>query len=367
MKKIISTIFLFTIISAKAQSTDSIQEQPHIIKFSGYIDTYYEYDFNKPDGRERAFATQATRHNEFDLNWGFIKAEFNSDRVRANFALQTGTFVQLNYAAEPDLLKNIYMANVAYKLRKGVWLEVGIMPSHIGIESTLSIDNWNYTRNTNTEYLPYYQSGAHLNVEFSDKLNAQFAILNGFQNIKETNDAKSFGLLLNYHPNSRFEICYNNYFGNEAPSDSVFINGKNMLVRNKYRFFNDVYAKFKVTKKWNIALVGEYNIQERFYDTKMTNWYTFDFLTQYKFNDKFAIAGRFELFNDADQTVVVTNTVNGFQIMGGSVDLAYSPIPNVAFRIEARNFVSKDAVYPKERQTVSRTDNFIVSSMAIKF
>ncbi|MGB4970878.1 MAG: outer membrane beta-barrel protein, partial [Saprospiraceae bacterium] len=43
------------------------------LSFSGYAEVYYSYDFNKPADHNRpAFFYSHNRHNEFNLNLGYI-------------------------------------------------------------------------------------------------------------------------------------------------------------------------------------------------------------------------------------------------------------------------------------------------------
>ena len=50
------------------------------------------------------------RHNEVNLNLGFIKANYDSEKVRSNLAIMTGTYANANLSAEPSVLKNIFEA-----------------------------------------------------------------------------------------------------------------------------------------------------------------------------------------------------------------------------------------------------------------
>ena len=69
MKKILFGIGLCVSIQAAAQ--DSIGS----LTISGYAEAYYQYDFNKPaDNNRPGFIYSHNRHNEFNLNLGFIKA-----------------------------------------------------------------------------------------------------------------------------------------------------------------------------------------------------------------------------------------------------------------------------------------------------
>src|SRR5687768_1942656 len=95
--------------------------------FSSYVEVYYQYDFNKPSDNNRpAFIYSHNRHNEFNLNLGFIKAHYEDQKIRANVALATGTYINANYAAEPGVLKNVFEANAGVRLgKKNLWIDAG--------------------------------------------------------------------------------------------------------------------------------------------------------------------------------------------------------------------------------------------------
>ncbi|MFM9945854.1 MAG: outer membrane beta-barrel protein, partial [Bacteroidia bacterium] len=88
-----------------------------ILKFSGYLETYFCYDMGQPQNHERPnFFYSFNRHNEVNLNLGFLKASYNADKVRGNLALMAGTYAQYNLASEQGLLKNIFEANAGFKI-----------------------------------------------------------------------------------------------------------------------------------------------------------------------------------------------------------------------------------------------------------
>jgi len=49
-----------------------------------------------------------------------VKASYNANKVRGNFALMTGTYAQYNLANEQGLLKNVFEANAGIKLSKKI-------------------------------------------------------------------------------------------------------------------------------------------------------------------------------------------------------------------------------------------------------
>lgn len=152
MKKIFaSIIFLFFIVThAKSQADSaSIWQQKPVVNLSGFVDVFYVYDFNRPTTTYRQpFLYNHNRHNEFNLNLGMVKLSIEHSKYRSNIAFHAGTYSNDNYANEPGLLKNIYEANVGISLNKknNLWGDAGVMPSHIGFESAISMDNWYLTR-----------------------------------------------------------------------------------------------------------------------------------------------------------------------------------------------------------------------------
>src|SRR5436190_21220075 len=145
MKKFLLALILLKSTDTLAQDTTKAQG----VSFSAYVEVYYSYDLNKPANNERpSFFYSHNRHNEFNLNLGFLKGSYTSTSIRANLALAAGTYMNANYAAEPRVSKNIYEANAGIKIskKKDLWIDAGILPSHIGFESAVSKDCWALTR-----------------------------------------------------------------------------------------------------------------------------------------------------------------------------------------------------------------------------
>ena len=70
MKYINTTLFLFLYCNLIAQTEDAPK-----VTFSGYVETYYNYDFDQPSGGERpSFLYNFDRHNEFNVNLALLKA-----------------------------------------------------------------------------------------------------------------------------------------------------------------------------------------------------------------------------------------------------------------------------------------------------
>jgi hypothetical protein len=334
---------------------NSFAQEDSPLSFEVGLDLYYGYDFNKPLDRSRQYVTVAARHNEFNLNWGFIKGSYNGERIRSNLALHTGTYPIFNYANEPsDLVKMIAEANAGVKISDGIWLDVGIMPSHIGYENTFSFHNEMYTHSFMAEHTPYFSTGAQLTAAIHDKIDLKVVVLNGWQNIIETNNAKSVGLGINFRPLEGLELNYSNYIGNEStiPEDK------------KVRFYNHFYGKYFLRDNWHVAFSADYGRQELIGSTDKGNVFAFLGITQYNISDKFNVACRMEHFNDGDEILVATGTPEGFVNTNFGMVFDYAPVPIAKLRVEGRIYAAQDEIY--NAGDIARNHTFLlVGSLAV--
>jgi len=132
-------------------------------KLTAFVDTYYLYDVDAPDDGDRPpFLYHYTRHNEFTLNLGLIDVSMEGQRARGALGLQAGTFPQANQLGEPEMLRHVYQAFAGVSLADGLWIDVGVFPSHLGFESALSIDNITPSQSLVCENSPYYLSLIHI-------------------------------------------------------------------------------------------------------------------------------------------------------------------------------------------------------------
>jgi hypothetical protein len=79
-------LFFFS-LTGKAQTIDSLK-----INFSGFIESYYAYDFNSPtESQKLPFMYNYNRHNEFNINNALLRVKASYENVYASFALHAGT------------------------------------------------------------------------------------------------------------------------------------------------------------------------------------------------------------------------------------------------------------------------------------
>jgi hypothetical protein len=353
-------ILIFTFIGHIAFSQD--EPKPSAITISGYLETYYVYDFNKPaDNNRPSFVYSHNRHNEVNLNLGFVKATYTTERVRANIALMAGTYANANLAAEPGVLKNVFEANAGVKIsaNKNLWVDAGIFGSHIGFESAIGKDCWSLTRSMLADNTPYYEAGAKLSYTSDNgKWLLSGLILNGWQRIQRVsgNSMPSFGTQITFKPTSSITLNSSTFIGTDKPDSA-----------RQMRYFHNFYGIFQVAPKWGIIAGFDYGMEEKSRESsRMNTWTSPVLIIRYTASDKIALAVRGEYYDDKNSVIIATSTVNGFKTSGISFNFDYNVMPNVMWRAEVRNLASKDEVFTKDGKSV-KTDTFVSTALAISF
>lgn len=359
MKNII-VILLMLLTVAKGWSQADSTESP--FTFTGYIEAYYSYDFGKPGNHNRpSFVYFANKHNEVNINLAMIKAAYQKDIIRANLALAAGTYMNANLAAEPDVLKNIYEANIGIKILKdkSLWVDAGIFASHIGFESAIGKDCWNLTRSILADNSPYYESGAKISyTSKNEKWFMSVLILNGWQRIQRVdgNNTIAFGHQLTFKPNSTITLNSSSFIGNDKP-DSV----------KQMRYFHNFYGIFQITSSWAITTGFDIGAEQKSKGSDSYNiWYSPILILKFSPNSKNNIAARVEYYRDKKGVIISTNTPNGFQTWGYSINYDYLIRDNIMWRMEARGFSGRDKTFEKDGKP-SNNNLFLTTSLAVSF
>ena len=355
------TIFLSLLFAAGSgyAQTDSIKPK---VSFSGYAETYFTYDFGNPINHNRpGFVYAFNRHNEVNLDLGFVKAAYESEHVRANLSLAAGTYMNANYAAEPGVLKNIYEGNVGVKISKtkNVWIDAGVLPSHIGFESAVSKDCLTLTRTILADNSPYFETGAKISYTTDNgKWFLSGLVLNGWQRIQRVdgNNTPAFGHQLTYKPNEKVTLNSNSFIGNDKP-DSV----------KQMRYFHNFYGVFQLSDKFAITTGFDIGAEQKFKGSDSYNsWYSPVLIAHITPNAKNSIALRGEYYSDEKGVIIGTGTTNGFKTFGYSINYDYMIRDNAIWRMEARGFSSKDKVFTKDNNPTNN-NFFVTTSIAVSF
>lgn len=338
------------------------QDSTSNFSWSGYMEAYYSYDFNEPeDGNRPPFIYSFNRHNEINVNLGFLKAAYHSQTIRGNMAIMTGTYANANLAAEPGVLRNILEANAGVKLseEKEIWIDAGIFASHIGFESAIGKDSWNLTRSIMADNTPYFESGVKLS--YTTEGGRWFLsglILNGWQRIQRVpgNSLPSFGTQITFKPSDKTLINSSTFIGTDSPDSTRLM-----------RYFHNLYAIVQITDRLGLTLGFDYGIQQSAPKSASYNpWWSPIAIARVTISNKVSMDFRAEYYQDEHGIIIATGTPNGFKTSGISTNLDYKISDNAMWRLEVRNFRSKDKVFTKDSDLI-RNNAFVTTALAISF
>ncbi len=296
------------------------------------------------------------RHNEVNLNFAYLQAEYSAERVRGKLALMTGTYANANLADEPGVLKNIFEANIGVKLstRRNLWLEAGIFASHIGFESAIGADCWTMTRSLAAENSPYYFSGAKLSYQSDDeKWLLSILYLNGWQRIQRprNNQVPAFGHQIQWTPSAKLMFNSSSFVGSDTDDPLVLM-----------RYFHNFYTQWQPWQRWSILAGFDIGLEAKAPDntTEFNRWYTPQLLVRYQLSKRIFIATRGEYYSDPNVVIIQTGTPNGLQAAGYTLNIDYRLTPQVLWRLEGRGLHATERVFVQG--AAPAYDNFLLGT-----
>ena len=329
----------------------------------GYLDGYYGFDFPHPNSTVRPdFFYSHNRQDEFTVNQALIGLRYDDGQVRAAVGLEAGTYPEANYAAEPVLLRTIYEAYAGFRPFKKAWLDIGVFGSHIGFESAISKDNWTVTHSLAAEGSPYYEAGAKLTYELSPKVTVTGLVLNGWQNIRDNNRAKSVGTQVQWRPSSKWLLNSSTFYGKEQPQDSA----------QRPRVFHDFYATYSPNARWSVLALFDIGWQQRRRPgAPATPWHTAALIARRRLDAHWLVAARAEYYY-AQYGVVVrflnpTAAQRDFFVRGGSLNLDYAPNQHVLVRLEGKYLNSRNARFLSDSRPPASNYANLTGTVAFSF
>ncbi len=343
---------------AQSQGRDSTLK----VTFGAFVDAYYAYDAGRPLTFDRGYTTQAARANEFNVNLAHVEATMSGARLRGRLALQAGTSVQSNYAGEPtngaisgpSLARHLQEAYVGYQVSDRLWVDAGIFFSNMGVEGWVSSDNVTYTRSLVADYSPYYSTGVRAVFQASPRLVARVDLVNGWQNISETNTDKAVGTRLDFTPREGVTLSHYLYAGTETLGRMRLFTGVSALAA--------VSPKVKLEAEFDVGQQGEAD------GSGNDSWMGGVLAARFALSPRVAFVARGELYHDADQAIIVTGGPDGFKATGGSLGLDFAPGDGFMWRTELRT-LSADAPLFADRDGaggVSKSNLVLVTAFTLR-
>jgi hypothetical protein len=318
--------------AASAQASDAgLAAFVRSIGVVGFVDAYYSYRFH-PSSGDAQLRNFDTKHNQFSFNLAEIALERRpTTQSRLGFRLDfnVGPATDMVHAAEPGgsgQFRNLQQGYVTYlaPLGRGLQIDVGKMVTPLGAEVIETKDNWNYSRSLLFALaIPYYHMGARVTYGFGDRFAIAGLIVNGWNNVVENNDRKSFGVQATFKPTSKLSIVQGYMVGPEQTDDDEDI-----------RQVSDTIVTYAAVS-W-LSLMANYDIGRDRVDGAPVQWQGVAAYARVTATSWWAISPRLEWYEDRDGfTTGVAQTIRG-----GTLTSEFKVDDQLFTRVEYRRDVS---------------------------
>ena len=311
----------------------------HSIEVYGFVDGYYGWAFNETNPQLRNFDVN---HNNFSLNYVELAlAKPATDKSRAGFRVDfgAGDTADLVNAFEPGgtgylkYVQQAYVSVLAPVGKGGLTVDFGKFVTPAGAEVIENKDNFNYSRGLLFALaIPYYHMGARVGYSFSDKVSVTGYLVNGWNDVKDNNGAKTVGASLAFKP-GKATIIANYLVGDEQPEGSD--GGTRNLI--------DLVATLPLGEKSSFLINYDYAHDKVAGDG--VNWSGIAVGMKFQLNDKFALSPRYEYFADSDGFATGTDQNLQEFTLTGEVKMPSGLLARVEFRddFSDKHFFTKDS------------------------
>jgi hypothetical protein len=264
-------------------------------EISGFVDTYYGYNFNRPKG-DAQLRNFDTKHNQFGFNLAELALEkrpTEESRLGFRMDLNFGPATEIVHSLEPggsDIFRHFQQGYLSYlaPVGKGLQVDVGKFVTQHGAEVIETKDNWNYSRSLLFALaIPYYHFGVRATYPVSDKVTLAGYVVNGWNNVVDNNQAKTYGVQAMIKPNDKVTFIQNYMGGPEQANND-----------HDWRHLWDSTLIYTVNP--SLSLMANYDYGFDTASAARVHWQGFAAYARYQVNQWFALAPRFEWYDDND-------------------------------------------------------------------
>ncbi|MBI1884482.1 MAG: porin [Chlamydiae bacterium] len=281
------------------------------IEISGGISSSSVWNFDSPDDRTNALRVFDSNANTFNVEMVELAVEKNSE------ALGLGGRVDLDFLETAEVITpvgttrddfDVQQAYIYYNFPwiEGLTLKGGKFVTLLGAEVIEPWDNWNFSRGFLFGYaIPFTHTGLLGSYTFTDYLGVTAGVVNGWDNIEDNNDGKTFLGNLTLGPWEWLTLGINGTVGPEQDDEDGNIRGIIDAVLTvkptpwpqlTFLFNYDYGTEGDVPVFAEDATTGEEFIASTFDAT----WQGFAGYVKYDFTDRLYLAIRGEWFSDED-------------------------------------------------------------------
>jgi len=262
--------------------------------------------------------------------------------------IQSGGFFGPSTPAD---LPHLYVTlNVPTASGNGLQFKIGRIPTLLGLEVIETIANPNWSEGNQFIYVENF-TGTGLSVEtkFNNYVDAQFRIINGWDQVSDNNGRKSLMARVGLYPNALSSLGLTGYWGPEEPGNNS---------ANRYGFEALLWRKLGSAAVWVQGDYGTEQANAALPDpTQDAKWWALGAWVTYDFNATVGLALRGDYVNDengARSNATLGFPANTGQKFGsGTATLTIKAWPSAVVRPELRYDRSTLAAFRGKKDQVS--------------
>jgi hypothetical protein len=332
---------------------------------SGYVEAFYQWNFNEPSNFITNYRGFDNRHNIFTIDNIVLDALGKLDRVQAHFALQVGNTPETYYSQEPvwratagagasgpSVWKLVQQANVGYKapIGNGLLLELGIFVSPIGPETLPIKDNFNWSRSNLFFALPYYHTGFRATYPITDRWSATAMLCNGWNSVVDDNVELSVSGMVTYTAADTFSATLLYFGGVERP--------QNAPEGRAWRNLFDAYATWSPHKRVSAIFHADAGFEPNTFGT--SSWGAGAVSLRVQPLSWMYLSARADAFYENVPPGAMPIFWGGSRwVASQTATFDVRPNPNMSVRLEARHDQSQALIYFAGDVATNRASNYI--------
>ncbi len=247
--------------------------------FGGLVDTYYLYNFTRPDGDNslqfpqgpavgRAFDVNANSLSlalakltmnasldvvslQIDMGYGGTGTIINN--ANDNTAGSAGPLPGVNASGSVNPSFLLEQAHGEISLPANLTLDFGKFTTTAGAEVIEANKNWLYSRSLLFNIIPLLHTGVRANLKINDMVTVQASVVNGWNNDPDLNAWKTVGLSASITASPALSLIATTYFGKEGQPQ-----GATGPTPGDFRFLLDIVAAYTVNSNFGLNLNIDY-------------------------------------------------------------------------------------------------------------